>query len=364
MRTELFQLQNDSLTRVAISQFDSEKKLQRLIENNLNAVFNFRLVASEFSTGERHAGRIDTLALDQNDNPVIIEYKNVESSDLINQSLFYRHWLQDHHGDFQLAVSNSLGDSTRVNWSDIRVICISPNYRKYDLLGVTQIGAFIELWSFRLYANNTLYLKEVYSNRLSNQSDASACSANKSVSFPPVRSNAATSSFNSESVAHTDSELRSSLREAASASGELDSPSLARIFGVSANWFTQRVRRSGGSPRPTLQPKKLGGDIELRGRDGRFLYSLQDVLQFIDEFERFVLASEPIDKPIKLVSSLHPKVETQQWITATKATRWPGAPINSNSIRKLLGNPVAFQISSSGSGYSLLFDASTLNQLR
>ena len=63
--------------------FPSEKALQRLIESNLDVVFKCRLVATEFSTGAQPAGRIDTLALSEDNNPVIIEYKNVESSDLI-----------------------------------------------------------------------------------------------------------------------------------------------------------------------------------------------------------------------------------------------------------------------------------------
>jgi len=50
-----------------------------------------KIVASEFSTGNLHAGRIDTLALSEDHNPVIIEYKKVASSELINQSLYYLH---------------------------------------------------------------------------------------------------------------------------------------------------------------------------------------------------------------------------------------------------------------------------------
>src|SRR6266571_9082622 len=58
-------------------------------------VFNCRFVASEFSTGAQHAGRIDTLALSEDNNPVIIEYKKVKSSELINQSILYLAWLND-----------------------------------------------------------------------------------------------------------------------------------------------------------------------------------------------------------------------------------------------------------------------------
>ncbi len=94
-------------------------------------LFACRFVASEFSTGAIHAGRIDTLALSEDCNPVIIEYKKVESSELINQSLFYLAWLNDHRGDFEIAVQKKLSADTEVDWSPIRVICIVPNYKKY-----------------------------------------------------------------------------------------------------------------------------------------------------------------------------------------------------------------------------------------
>ncbi|MCU1220387.1 MAG: hypothetical protein JWN42_1584, partial [Candidatus Angelobacter sp.] len=57
----LFQISKDKLTAIAQSNFLEERALQRLIEGNLNAVFRCRLVATEFSTGREHAGRIDTL---------------------------------------------------------------------------------------------------------------------------------------------------------------------------------------------------------------------------------------------------------------------------------------------------------------
>ena len=120
--------------------------MQRLIEGNLQTIFNCRFVASEFPTGAQHAGRIDTLALSEDKNPVIIEYKKVESSDLINQSLFYLSWIHDHRGDSEIAVQRALGSKVEVDWSDVRVICIAPNYRKYDLHAVRVMGANIELW--------------------------------------------------------------------------------------------------------------------------------------------------------------------------------------------------------------------------
>tara|TARA_R110000850_G_scaffold6072_19_gene23901 strand:+ start:1731 stop:2681 length:951 start_codon:yes stop_codon:yes gene_type:complete len=158
----IFDISGDKLSAVEQKNFALEKDLQTLIEKNLETVFNCRFVASEFSTGAQHAGRIDSLALSEEDNPVIIEYKKVESSELINQSLFYLHWIQDHKGDFEIAVQKRLGSGVKVDWSDVRVICIAPNYKKYDLHAVQVMGANIELWKYRLFSNDSVYLEEVF----------------------------------------------------------------------------------------------------------------------------------------------------------------------------------------------------------
>lgn len=55
--------------------FSKERDIQTLCEKNLEPFFNIRFIASEYSTGQKHGGRIDTLGLDENNCPVIIEYK-------------------------------------------------------------------------------------------------------------------------------------------------------------------------------------------------------------------------------------------------------------------------------------------------
>jgi len=157
----LFQIVNDKLNPVPQENFLAEKQLQHLIETNLGPVFSCRFVASEFSTGAQHAGRIDTLALSEDSNPVIIEYKKVESSALINQSLYYLAWINDHRGDYELAVQRKLGPRTDVDWSDIRVICIAPSFGKFDLYAVQVMGANIELWTYRLFKNSCVYFEQV-----------------------------------------------------------------------------------------------------------------------------------------------------------------------------------------------------------
>ena len=164
----IFEIENGQAKRVRLSEFKIEKDLQKLVEGNLATIFNCRLIASEFSTGNIHSGRIDTLAISEDFNPVIIEYKKVASSELINQSLYYLHWIKDHKGDFEIAAKKALKEEVDIDWSDIRVICLAPEYKKYDLHAVQVIGANIELWQYKIYENGILNIEEVYRQATTN----------------------------------------------------------------------------------------------------------------------------------------------------------------------------------------------------
>ncbi|MCA3030010.1 MAG: hypothetical protein ING66_15615 [Rhodocyclaceae bacterium] len=168
----LFELVDKKLLPVLQVKFQKERDVQRLIEDNLGTVFGCQLIQSEFSTGQVHSGRIDTLALSEDGNPVIIEYKNVESSELITQSLYYLAWLQDHKGDFEAAARKAIKTKFDVDWSAIRVICIAPNYKKFDVYAAQVLGEKIELWTFRLFNNNTIQFEEVVQRTLTAPADA------------------------------------------------------------------------------------------------------------------------------------------------------------------------------------------------
>jgi predicted transport protein len=154
------------VTSVEQTNFDAERDLQRLVEANLESMFSCRFVATEFPTGIQHGGRIDTLALSEDNNPVIIEYKKVASSELVTQSLYYLAWIHDHRGDFEIAAHKALGPKILVDWDELRVICLAPSYKKFDIHAVQVMGTSIELWTYRLFANQTLYIEEVQQKEL------------------------------------------------------------------------------------------------------------------------------------------------------------------------------------------------------
>jgi len=159
----LYNLDSKSgITQIRPSVFQSERELQRLFEGNLEKLIGVRFIASEFTTGDRQRGRIDTLGLDQDGIPTIIEYKKSSKENVINQGLFYLDWLVDHKGDFTLAAQEALGNDIQIEWSQPRLILIAESFSEYDKYAVNRIGANIELWAYRRYGENFLYLDPIF----------------------------------------------------------------------------------------------------------------------------------------------------------------------------------------------------------
>jgi len=140
-----------------------EKSLQTLIEQNLEAFLGVRFLASEHSTGTKHRGRIDTLGIDENGSPVIIEYKRSTNENVINQGLFYLDWLMDHKAEFQLLVMEQLGsdDANAIEWSAPRLLCIAGDFTRYDEHAVQQMDRNIELIRYRRFGDELLLLELV-----------------------------------------------------------------------------------------------------------------------------------------------------------------------------------------------------------
>ncbi|MDT9002327.1 DUF5655 domain-containing protein [Paucibacter sp. APW11] len=167
---KLFRLQSGRATELQGEASDLEKPLQTLIEANLDVVLGIRFLATEYSTGPTHGGRIDTLGLDENHCPVILEYKRSVGENVINQGLFYLDWLMDHQAEFKLLVLEKFGKAAAdaIDWSAPRLVCIAADFTKYDGHAVQQINRNIELIRYRRFGDDLLLFE------LANASSASA----------------------------------------------------------------------------------------------------------------------------------------------------------------------------------------------
>lgn len=160
---KLFRIERDGAHELAASSVAIEKTLQTLIEHHLESLLGIRFLASEHSTGRAHGGRIDTLGIDENHAPVIIEYKRAINENVINQGLFYLDWLLDHKADFKLMVLDQYGRDVAdaIDWRYPRLLCIAADFTRYDEHAVQQINRNIELFRYRRYGDDLLLLELV-----------------------------------------------------------------------------------------------------------------------------------------------------------------------------------------------------------
>jgi predicted transport protein len=161
---KLFQINGNKVSAIEGKSVAVERSLQSFIEKHLDTFLGVRLLASEHTTGKTHGGRIDTLGLDENYSPVIIEYKRSLNENVINQGLYYLDWLLDHKGEFTLLVQKHIDPKLTeddIDWHGARLLCIAGEFTKFDEHAVKQIDRNIELIRYRSYGKELLLFELV-----------------------------------------------------------------------------------------------------------------------------------------------------------------------------------------------------------
>ena len=145
----------DGVRQLVSSEVLLERELQTLIEKNMETLFGVRFLKSEYSITN---GRMDSIGIDENNCPVIFEYKRSSNENVINQGLFYLDWLLDHKADFKLLVIEKMGREAAelIDWSVPCVICVANDFTKYDVHSVNQMQRNIKLVKYRKYDNELI----------------------------------------------------------------------------------------------------------------------------------------------------------------------------------------------------------------
>lgn len=152
----LFKIKNSNVEKLSTIDLEKEKNIQTLFEQNLLIILNVDFLATEYSTS--FGGRIDTLGIDKNGSPVVIEYKRNQNDNVINQGLSYLRWLLDHKADFEILCRNKKIE-VDIDWTSPRVICVAESYNKFDLDTVEILPIKIELLRYKIYEDNILMVE-------------------------------------------------------------------------------------------------------------------------------------------------------------------------------------------------------------
>ena len=162
---KLFKVKNKSLTEVSRKSFGLEKEIQSLVESNTEEIFNLEFVSSEFSINNF---RIDSLCFDNEKNSfVIIEYKKGSSYSVIDQGYSYLSIMLNNKSDFILEYNESRKNNLKredVDWSQSKIIFVSPSFNNYQKNSVNFKDVPFELWEIRKFSDNIVSFNQQLSS--------------------------------------------------------------------------------------------------------------------------------------------------------------------------------------------------------
>jgi predicted transport protein len=137
-----------------------EVELQRRVEAGMESMLGIRFLASEYPTGPWHRGRIDTLGLDENNTPVVIEFKKGADAGVLSQSVSYMAWLDSAHHEFEALVKEKLGTEAAesIDWRNPRMVCVAAGFSHHDRVAVQRLRERIDLVRYRVFDGGLLSL--------------------------------------------------------------------------------------------------------------------------------------------------------------------------------------------------------------
>ncbi len=142
--------------------FKYEKDIQNIIEKNLNSLLHLEFIRTEFALNNF---RIDTLAFDkENKSFVIIEYKRDKNFSVIDQGYAYLSLMLNNKADFILEFNESQQSTLKrndVDWTQSKVIFVSPFFTNYQREAINFKDLPIELYEIKRFENETISFEQI-----------------------------------------------------------------------------------------------------------------------------------------------------------------------------------------------------------
>ncbi|WP_274912517.1 DUF5655 domain-containing protein [Streptomyces sp. WZ-12] len=145
---------------------EAEVVVQGLIEAHMDTMLGVMFLSSEYVIDcDGDGGRIDSLGIDENGSPVVVEYKRGTDAGVINQGLYYLSWLVAHKDAFRALVRDRLGATaaSQILWSAPRLICVAGDFTRYDAHAVREHRRSIDLVRYRYFGKDHIGLETVAS---------------------------------------------------------------------------------------------------------------------------------------------------------------------------------------------------------
>lgn len=169
----LFKISNKKLLPIKELKINLERDIQSLTEDNIEEIFGYTLVSSEFRID---TFRFDTLAWDsENKAFIIIEYKKDRNFSIVDQGFAYLSLLLNRKADFILEYNtrfpNKQLKKEDIDWSQSRIVFIAPNFTSYQINSINFKNMAFDLYEVKVYDNDTVEYDKIEASNPSESID-------------------------------------------------------------------------------------------------------------------------------------------------------------------------------------------------
>ena len=183
---KIFTSKKGQLSQLKQQKFKLEKDIQRLFEENLTLLSGYIFIRSEFSIKN---SRIDTLAFDPETQAfVIIEYKRQQNSSVVDQGISYLNLMLEYKADFIVEYNEKQKFPLKrndVDWSQSKVIFVSPAFNDFQIKATNFKDLPIELWEVNRFDNDIITLNII--NKSKSAPNIKAVSIEKNEEFSTLK---------------------------------------------------------------------------------------------------------------------------------------------------------------------------------
>ena len=158
----IFKIEKSKLISIPEKKISLEKDIQKLTEENLETVLGYKFIASELKVDNF---RFDTLAWDpETKSFIIIEYKKDRNFSIVDQGFSYLSLLVNKKEFFLIEYFEHTKHNLsreEVDWSQSRVIFISPSFTQHQINSVNFKNMAFDLYEIKLFENNTVLFNKI-----------------------------------------------------------------------------------------------------------------------------------------------------------------------------------------------------------
>jgi predicted transport protein len=152
----------NGLTGLKEVPFKLEKDIQKVVETNIEAIFGYRFIKSEFTI---KSNRIDTLAYDDESKSfVILEFKRDRNYSVVDQGVSYLNLMLEYKADFIVEYNESQKQNLKrsdVDWSQSKVLFIAPSFTEFQIRSSNFKDLPIELWECKRYEKDIIVINPI-----------------------------------------------------------------------------------------------------------------------------------------------------------------------------------------------------------